>query len=132
MKNIYAVYSAGGFGREIMPVLKSNYLSDNSEFVFVDDGIQQEQVNGFLVMTYEDFKSVKAASKKIVIAVADSKVREKLANKCESDGIGFVEIVADKALIYLKEPAFGVASGQLAVFYDGNKVIGSAFIQSAK
>ena len=43
-----------------------------------------------------------------------------------------VEIVADKALIYLKEPAFGVASGQLAVFYDGNKVIGSAFIQSAK
>lgn len=54
MKNIYAVYSAGGFGREIMPVLKSNYLG-NSEFVFVDDGIQQEQVNGFLVMTYEDF-----------------------------------------------------------------------------
>ena len=100
MKSIYAVYSASGFGREIMPVLKSNYLSDNSEFVFVDDGIQQEQVNGFLVMTYEDFKSVKAASKKIVIAVADSKVREKLANKCESDGIGFVEIVADNAIAY--------------------------------
>ena len=43
-----------------------------------------------------------------------------------------VEIVDNKALIYLKEPAFGVANGQLAVFYDGSKVIGSAFIQSAK
>lgn len=78
MKNIYAVYSAGGFGREIMPVLKSNYLSDNSEFVFVDDGIQQEQVNGFLVMTYEDFKSVKAASKKLLLQWQTQKLEKSL------------------------------------------------------
>ena len=43
-----------------------------------------------------------------------------------------VEIIDDKAIIKLKEPAFGVASGQLAVFYDENRVIGSAFIKSAK
>lgn len=43
-----------------------------------------------------------------------------------------VKIEDDKAYISLKEPAFGVASGQLAVFYDGNKVIGSAFIKSTK
>jgi len=43
-----------------------------------------------------------------------------------------VNIENDKAYISLEEPAFGVASGQLAVFYDDNKVIGSAFIQSAK
>ncbi len=43
-----------------------------------------------------------------------------------------VKIEDDKAHISLKEPAFGVASGQLAVFYDGNKVIGSAFIKSTK
>jgi len=43
-----------------------------------------------------------------------------------------VNIENDKAYIYLEEPAFGVASGQLAVFYDENRVIGSAFIQSAK
>jgi len=43
-----------------------------------------------------------------------------------------VNIENNKAYISLEEPAFGVASGQLAVFYDENKVIGSAFIQSAK
>lgn len=43
-----------------------------------------------------------------------------------------VKIEDNKAYISLKEPAFGVASGQLAVFYDGNKVIGSAFIKSTK
>jgi len=38
----------------------------------------------------------------------------------------------DSCTIYLAEPAYGVASGQLAVFYDDNKVIGSAFIESAE
>lgn len=41
-----------------------------------------------------------------------------------------VEIINQKAIISLDEPAFGVANGQLAVFYDNNKVIGSAFIES--
>lgn len=43
-----------------------------------------------------------------------------------------VKIENEKAYIELEEPAFGVASGQLAVFYDGSKVIGSAFIESTK
>jgi tRNA-specific 2-thiouridylase len=37
-----------------------------------------------------------------------------------------------KATIKLKEPSFGVAAGQLAVFYDGEKVIGSAWIERTK
>ena len=43
-----------------------------------------------------------------------------------------VKIKDNQVTIYLKEPALGVAAGQLAVFYDGQKVIGSAFIESAK
>ena len=43
-----------------------------------------------------------------------------------------VKIENEKAYITLKEPAFGVASGQLAVFYDDQKVIGSAWIESTK
>ncbi|AXX91541.1 tRNA 2-thiouridine(34) synthase MnmA [Malaciobacter molluscorum LMG 25693] len=35
-----------------------------------------------------------------------------------------------KAIIKLKQPAFGVAAGQLAVFYDGQKVIGSGWIEN--
>ncbi len=43
-----------------------------------------------------------------------------------------VVIENKKAIIRLKEPSFGVATGQLAVFYDGEKVIGSAWIESTK
>ena len=42
-----------------------------------------------------------------------------------------VKIENDKAYITLKEPAFGVAAGQLAVFYDNEKVIGSAWIEAS-
>ena len=39
-----------------------------------------------------------------------------------------VEIDGDKATVELKEPVFGVAKGQAAVFYDGNKLIGGGWI----
>ena len=43
-----------------------------------------------------------------------------------------VKIENGNVFISLKEPAFGVASGQLAVFYDKQKVIGSAWIEGTK
>lgn len=43
-----------------------------------------------------------------------------------------VKIEEGKATINLEEPAFGVAAGQLAVFYEGQKVIGSAWIENTK
>ena len=43
-----------------------------------------------------------------------------------------VTIENNKAKIKLNEPAFGVASGQLAVFYEEQKVLGSAWIESTK
>ena len=39
-----------------------------------------------------------------------------------------VEIDGDTAIIELKEPVLGVASGQAAVFYDGDKLIGGGWI----
>ena len=42
-----------------------------------------------------------------------------------------VKIDGDDVTIILKEPVFGVAVGQLAVFYDNQKVIGSAWIKEA-
>ncbi len=43
-----------------------------------------------------------------------------------------VKLEENTGTIYLKEPAFGVAVGQLAVFYKGDKVTGSAWIKGTK
>ena len=40
-----------------------------------------------------------------------------------------VKIVDNKAYVTLKENVFGVATGQAAVFYDGNKLIGGGWIE---
>jgi tRNA-specific 2-thiouridylase len=42
-----------------------------------------------------------------------------------------VIIKDDKAYITLKESVFGVATGQAAVFYDDNKLIGGGWIIQA-
>ncbi|HIC44184.1 MAG TPA: tRNA 2-thiouridine(34) synthase MnmA [Sulfurimonas sp.] len=39
-----------------------------------------------------------------------------------------VEITGDTAVLKLEEPVLGVAKGQAAVFYDGNKLIGGGWI----
>ncbi len=39
-----------------------------------------------------------------------------------------VEIDGDRAMVELKEPVLGVAKGQAAVFYEGNKLIGGGWI----
>ena len=39
-----------------------------------------------------------------------------------------VKIIDDMGVIYLKEPVFGVAKGQFAVFYDGDRLLGGAEI----
>lgn len=41
-----------------------------------------------------------------------------------------VEIDGDHAIVRLKEPVFGVASGQAAVFYEGNTMIGGGWIDT--
>lgn len=48
------------------------------------------------------------------------------ASACE------VKLEGDTAIIELEEPVFGVAAGQLAVFYDKDKVLGSAWIKESK
>lgn len=43
-----------------------------------------------------------------------------------------VTIEEGRAKIILHEPAFGVAAGQAAVFYDGDKLLGGGWIESAR
>ncbi|MBL0721508.1 MAG: hypothetical protein JJV88_02885 [Sulfurovum sp.] len=39
-----------------------------------------------------------------------------------------INIINDKAIVILEEPVYGVASGQVAVFYENEKVLGSGWI----
>ena len=87
---IYAVYGVSGCGRGVMPLARKQLrLLDvpANRLVFVDDNPGERTVNGQQVLTYSEFINVKASQYNVVIAIADSTVREKLSERCSKDGI---------------------------------------------
>lgn len=100
-ETIVAVYGASGFGREIMPLVKKQYAAvyPDVRFVFVDDNPESETLNGYPIFTYIQFQSLMVMNKFVVLAIADSGIREKLAAKCEEDEVGVLSVTADNVVV---------------------------------
>jgi len=102
MTKLYAIYGASGCGRSLMPVARQQLARehDASEIVFIDDAFaRQSAVNGRRAMNYSAFKAEPAAEKAVLIAVANSRVREKLARQLALDGIQLWSVQADNCVI---------------------------------
>ncbi len=103
--DIYGLVGMGGFGREVIPMAHS-YLAatnrpNNYELVFVVENLENETViNGYRVISDKVFLSCNADQKYFNIAIADSKVRERIANKMMSSGIIPFPIIASNNIIY--------------------------------
>lgn len=102
MTELYAIYGASGCGRSLMPVARQQLLreQDISEIVFIDDALKEMgMVNGHRAMNYQAFLNETASEKYVQIAIANSRVREKIANRLEADGIGLWSISADNVIL---------------------------------
>jgi sugar O-acyltransferase (sialic acid O-acetyltransferase NeuD family) len=89
-QDLFAVYGASGCGRGVMPLAREQLLSQGisaSQLVFVDDKPEAIVTNGQRVFTYAEFLGAAATERHVVLAIANSQVREKLAERCLSDGI---------------------------------------------
>ena len=89
-QDLYAVYGASGYGREVMPLARQQLAQAGvspERLVFLDDAPGPEQVNGQRLLTYAQFLAEPAANRYAVLAIANSRVREKLAQRCEQDGV---------------------------------------------
>lgn len=99
---IYAVYGVSGCGRGVMPLAREQLLSldiPQDRLVFVDDNPKERVVNNQQVMTYLEYVAVEASEHKIVIAIADSVVREKLAKRCLADGLKPWSVTAQNIVV---------------------------------
>jgi sugar O-acyltransferase (sialic acid O-acetyltransferase NeuD family) len=98
--NLYGVYGASGFGREVMPLLRAQVSTDPDAIcVFVDDNCTEDIVNSHKCMTFEQFVSHPAKHRAVSIAIGDSTTRNMLATKCEINGIGFIDIQAQNCMV---------------------------------
>lgn len=103
--NLYGVYGASGFGREVMPLLRAQMANDpEAECVFVDDSGAADIVNGHKCMTFEQFLGHPAKSRAITLAIGDGGVREKLAAKCEMADLDFIAVRAKNSMALDESP----------------------------
>ncbi|EJF68658.1 acetyltransferase [Pseudomonas sp. P7758] len=87
--NTYAIVGAGGFGREVLPLVreKLGVLSEEKfQIVFVDDGSQAAEINGVAVMTTAEFNALSSGEKFFNIAIGNSRIRERIAAEMISSG----------------------------------------------
>jgi sugar O-acyltransferase (sialic acid O-acetyltransferase NeuD family) len=86
---LFGIVGAGGFGREVMPLaaemLGMVYMPSDFEIVFVDEHDSTEPVNGYRVITTQDFME-SPREKYFNIAIADHNVRERIANQLRDSG----------------------------------------------
>jgi hypothetical protein len=93
---LIGIYGAGGFGKEVYPLVR-DYIVDNNlqaEVCFIDDNQRIGPLSSLKIMSYETFSDNNTFSKKVVVAIADSKVREKLITQLSADGIEQLNICA--------------------------------------
>ena len=102
MASLYAIYGISGCGRSLMPVAREHLARSNiqAEIYFIDDGlIEESSVNGHIVLNYEQFKALESKNKFVLIAIANSTIREKLACKLQLDSIQLWSIQANSTVI---------------------------------
>jgi sugar O-acyltransferase (sialic acid O-acetyltransferase NeuD family) len=91
----FAIFGASGCGRGVLPLvrqqLQASLDSGLCDLVFVDDQPPASVVNGHRVLTYEQWLSEPASSRYVNVAIANSRVREKLVQRCAIDGVQFFE-----------------------------------------
>ncbi len=110
MTKIIGVYGASGFGIEVMPLIRIQYAHLNKQdFVFIDDNCKATHLNGYRVMSYHEFLKLPNKIKEVSIAIANSKIREVLAEKLIKDGILIASIKA-KDLVSLDTVELGIGT----------------------
>lgn len=101
-ESIYGIYGASGFGREVMPLAREQLLRDGGspdQLVFIDDNPQSDFVNDCRVVTYESFISCDSRERHVSIAIANSSVRQKLAERLLADNVKLWHVRAGNTVV---------------------------------
>lgn len=97
MNKLIGIFGASGFGREVMPLAKQMF--PNEQLVFVDDNPPSEELNGYRIMTFDQFVAANFSEKSISIAIADSKIRAALTDRFKKENIEIISIKENNILI---------------------------------
>lgn len=130
MQPLYAVYGASGCGRGIMPLLREQLRSQSvphERMVFIDDAPPASTLNGHVVWTWDRFLTEPASTRYVALAIANSEIREHLAQRCCTAGVELLTVRASNVVVM---DAVQLGEGALLspfVTLTSNICIGTAF-----
>ena len=132
MSKVFAVYGASGCGRSLMPVAVDQLQrlggGIDSQIVFIDDALDEyPNVNGYAAMNYAKFKSIDSDNKFVLIAIANSSIRQKIADKLVQDGISLWTVKGTTTLIMDEVSIVAGAALSPFVTIAANVTIGKCF-----
>ena len=100
MPKINALYGYGGFGREVMPILKNLYPNDKNIFVVHKEFMpEHSDINSTEIISFEDFLDIPNHEKNISITIADPIKRSALSKEIDSNKITRKTIISKNSLI---------------------------------
>jgi sugar O-acyltransferase (sialic acid O-acetyltransferase NeuD family) len=99
MTQLFGVYGASGCGRGILPLLRGGLGDRDARLVFIDDAPQADEVNGHVIWTFDRFVSEPALAHHAAVAIANSRVRERLDRRCAEAGVALVGVRADNVVV---------------------------------
>ena len=100
MPKTNALYGYGGFGREVMPILKNLYPDDRNIFVVHKEFMpEQSSINSIEIISFEDFLDIPNPEKNITITIADPIKRSALSKEIDSHKITRKSIFSKNSLI---------------------------------
>lgn len=104
MSLLIGVYGASGCGRGIMPLLRAQY--PQATLIFIDDGHPPGRVNGHDAVAWGDFLERRSENKAVSIAIAASRTRQDIAEKCKTADVPLVEARA-ASVVQMDEVVIG-------------------------
>ncbi|MFM2390140.1 MAG: hypothetical protein RLZZ437_1695 [Pseudomonadota bacterium] len=99
---LVGVYGCSGFGREVLPVLRQQVMQTEAptKIVFIDDNYRgSDSINGHRVISWNDFCKEPADDRYVSLAIANSTVRQKLAEECALANVKFLSVTASNAML---------------------------------
>ena len=104
---VFGLFGTGGFAREVMPFAReflSALARDEKwppiQVYFVDKTPKRSPVNDVAAICEEEFLAMKCGRKFFNIAIADSIIREQIAERCVEAGVKPLTVGARESIVY--------------------------------
>jgi len=98
---ILGIYGAGGFAREVMPHAVRQFLGQGDagtrKLVFIETEPRASVVNGYPVVSEDAFFALEASARYFNVAIAESKARQTIADRCMDRGAAPISIRASSS-----------------------------------